>query len=448
LGVRLGVRIWDLGFVLALCVSASACGKKGPPLAPLVPLPAAVDAIRAERVGNDVFVTLTIPTKNVDEFTPADLARIEIYGYTGRTAPPRGRWVEIGALVGTVPVAPPPPQPNERPRPEPANIPADAPAQGAAITIRETLTDEELVQGKEPSPDPKSAIRDPQSAIRESPDRGSPLPAPLKRFYTAIPFNVKGRPGPPGTDAEFPITPVPDPPPSVNVNYGEKEITISWEPSGGLLGFLLERTIADEPSPVFEEEPLEPATVVAAPSGPVQYYVYRDISVDMFAPPSDVSQSPWRAEKPAPLNTMPTAAFSLTDGVEFGRRRCYAVRTVRGSGPDAVVGASSPEVCVTPIDTFPPAPPQSLAAVASEGAINLIWQPNSDLDLAGYIVLRGEAPGDTLQPLSATLVRDARYRDETVTSGMRYVYAVVAVDNRFPLSNVSTESERIEETAR
>jgi fibronectin type 3 domain-containing protein len=89
-----------------------------------------------------------------------------------------------------------------------------------------------------------------------------------------------------------------------------------------------------------------------------------------------------------------------------------------------------------------------LATVASEGAINLIWQPNVELDLGGYLVLRGEAPGDTLQPLTAGPIVEARYRDASVTPGVRYVYAVVAVDNRFPVPNVSAPSEPAPETAR
>jgi hypothetical protein len=78
----------------------------------------------------------------------------------------------------------------------------------------------------------------------------------------------------------------------------------------------------------------------------------------------------------------------------------------------------------------------------------LIWSPSTEPDLGGYVVLRSEAPGDTLQPLTRAPITDARYRDTDVKSGVRYVYAVIAVDNRLPLANVSSESERVEETVR
>jgi hypothetical protein len=62
--------------------------------------------------------------------------------------------------------------------------------------------------------------------------------------------------------------------------------------------------------------------------------------------------------------------------------------------------------------------------------------------------LRGE-PGDaTLQPLTMHPIVEASYRDTTVMPGRRYVYAVVAVDDRVPLGNMSPPSPRVEETAR
>ena len=79
--------------------------------------------------------------------------------------------------------------------------------------------------------------------------------------------------------------------------------------------------------------------------------------------------------------------------------------------------------------------------------INLIWDANSESDLAGYIVLRGEAPGDTLQPITKEPVTAPSYRDESVRPGTRYVYAVVAVDRATP-PNTSPQSNRAEETAR
>jgi hypothetical protein len=124
------------------------------------------------------------------------------------------------------------------------------------------------------------------------------------------------------------------------------------------------------------------------------------------------------------------------------------VRTVRTVGGTLLVESEPTDpVCVKPADTFAPAAPTGLAAVSGEGAISLIWEANAEPDLAGYLILRGESPGETLQPLTPEPVRDTTYRDTSVRPGVRYVYAVVAVDTAAP-RNVSPQSNRVEETAR
>jgi hypothetical protein len=461
-----------LGVTIAL-LFAAACGKKGPPLAPLIPIPAAVGQISATRVGDEVYVTLTVPSANIDTFGPADLDRIEVFGYTGRTPPPRTRWVEFGTLIATVPVAPPPPPapppgqpPTEQASPsEPTPVPAvRAPQQGAPITIVDTLTADELVQGKVPAPepgtqkiepgtpnlDPRTANVEPGTGLpNQNLDPGTPKPEPvLRRFYTAFPFSPRGRPGPPGSNAELPLMPVPAPPPAVTVRYTEDAVSVMWEPSGGLIGYLLERTLPEEELPLELEDlvgPLEPS----APPGPVSYNVYRAVHPDPFAPPPEAPvDAAWTSRPPTPLNPLPLTAFEFGDTVAFHEERCYTVRAVRGVGPAARVGEASPPACVTLVDTFAPEAPAGLATVASEGAINLIWEPNTEADLAGYVVLRGEASSDTLQPVTDAPIVEARYRDTAVTPGVRYVYAVVAIDNRFPVPNLSAASETQEETAR
>jgi hypothetical protein len=112
------------------------------------------------------------------------------------------------------------------------------------------------------------------------------------------------------------------------------------------------------------------------------------------------------------------------------------------------ISEPSERTCITPVDIFPPAPPAGLAAVPSEGGISLIWEPGADLDLAGYLVLRGKVGDATLRLLTDTPIVDARYRDTEVEPGTRYIYAVVAIDSQLPLANVSAESARVEETAR
>ena len=79
-----------LGVIIVVALAA-ACGKKGPPLAPIVRIPEAVSMIHAQRVGSAAYVTVTVPAKNIDGSMPVDISRIEVYGYTGRRPPPSAR---------------------------------------------------------------------------------------------------------------------------------------------------------------------------------------------------------------------------------------------------------------------------------------------------------------------------------------------------------------------
>ena len=419
--------------VAVLAASAAiGCGKKGPPLAPFVRIPAAVEMITAARVGNDIYVTFTVPTANIDRSVPIDVSRIDVYGYTGRTAPTLPRWAELGTVVGSIPVVPPSVDADDRPLPQ---VPTDEGAiAGAAVTIVDALTAEDFVQGPLPVIDPRfaAAAQDPTT------------PAPLKRFYLAVGFSQRGRPGPPGAQTELALTGLPDPPSDLRVGYAPAAVSLTWEPSGGLIGFLLDRGLPAEPAPY--DGPVAAASVPAGTSesaNSTSYNVYRVLAPDPMTLP--LAPAPeWRVTPPAPVNRSPLTTTSTTDAIEGGRPRCYTVRAQRGT----VIGNASMPVCVTPVDVFPPAPPAGLAAVPSEGGISLIWEPNTEPDFGGYLVLRREAGDATLRQLTQTPITEARYRDTDVKPGTRYIYSVAAVDMQVPLPNVSAPSRPVEETAR
>jgi fibronectin type 3 domain-containing protein len=146
-------------------------------------------------------------------------------------------------------------------------------------------------------------------------------------------------------------------------------------------------------------------------------------------------------------NSALTAPTFEHTGIAFGKEQCYRVRSVAVVEGVSLEGEPSKPDCVTPRDEFPPAAPRGLAAVPTAGQISLIWDANTEKDLAGYLVLRGDAPDGALTAITPAPIRETSYRDETVKPGMRYVYAVVAVDNA-PAPNMSAQSARVEETAR
>jgi hypothetical protein len=302
--------------------------------------------------------------------------------------------------------------------------------------------------------------------VEETPTRASRTPTPiaaaaapesnvLRRYYSAVAFSARGRPGPPSPNADFPLIETPEPPAFVSAPYSETTVALEWPPSGGILGFLFNSALPTEEPPlndVFEPIVQPPTTTaapeVATPTGPVKYNVYRELEPDPFAPPDATGRLPWTETAPTPINPAPLDAMTFSDSVEFNRERCYIVRAVRGTAPNVIEGDASMPNCFTPVDVFPPAAPARLVAVADEGGISLIWEPNAELDVAGYLVLRGEPTDATLQPLTLTPVTEARFRDTHVSAGKKYLYAVVALDSRLPFGNISAESNRVEETAR
>ena len=145
------------------------------------------------------------------------------------------------------------------------------------------------------------------------------------------------------------------------------------------------------------------------------------------------------------LTKTPIAATRLSDDrIVWGENRCYVIRTAEAVGGATIESDPTPPLCQTLTDTFPPAPPKDLKAIPSEGAINLIWEPNAEKDLAGYIVMRGGATAETLEPITPSPIPETSLKD-TVQAGVPYAYLVKAVDKA---GNASPPSIRVVESAR
>jgi hypothetical protein len=147
--------------------------------------------------------------------------------------------------------------------------------------------------------------------------------------------------------------------------------------------------------------------------------------------------------------------LSLTDvSIEWEQTYYYHVEAVTLVSGDVaadhkkieIEGDDSAEVKVFAHDVFPPAGPAELQAVFSgpgqSPAIDLVWAPVTDMDLAGYNVYRHEA-GGTAVKVNGELVKTPAYRDANVAAGKKYLYSVSAVDVR---GNESARSEEAGET--
>lgn len=144
---------------------------------------------------------------------------------------------------------------------------------------------------------------------------------------------------------------------------------------------------------------------------------------------------------PALLATADKPVFTDTTS-EYGKSYRYFVQAIAKAGDAQAESEPSEEVTITPEDKFAPAVPTGLSAVISTKSIELVWDRNTEPDLAGYHVFRAMADGP-LQLLTGTLDAPS-YSDSKVESGMKYRYAVSAIDK---LSNESAQSEPVEAVA-
>jgi hypothetical protein len=109
--------------------------------------------------------------------------------------------------------------------------------------------------------------------------------------------------------------------------------------------------------------------------------------------------------------------------VTMGTAYRYRVQAIDGDQHQSEV---SPAVSFTPQDVFPPAVPEGLAGVAGVGAIELVWQRNTEDDFAGYNVYRSTA-GGAFEKIAGPVDAPA-YSDHDIESGKSYRYAVSALD--------------------
>jgi predicted small lipoprotein YifL len=431
-----------LAIVTVLSCGLAGCGKKGPPRLPLALAPARIDDLVVRRLGDEVQLQFTVPVKNTDATTPADITAVDVLAMTGDLVDASGRplgdaeFVAAAGLVRTLAIEPPPPPPEKEKKgagqaaPQPAPVPR-GPGQGDRATVVERLTPEVLAVTPRPGGSPTGGRPDLTLPAPETAEPIGPVWGPVERVperhYAVAGRSRRGKLGPLSRRVAIPLGTLPPAPGAPQVTYDEQRLTGSWaEPAGGR-----------RPVQEAAAEGLLEARALLPGSAAHTYNVYAVSEAGALA------AAPW-----IPANPSASSVPRLDAGaVVFGEERCFLVRTVEQHGPDSVESMASPVTCVTPRDTFPPAPPRNLAAVGAEGAINLIWEASGASDLAGYLVLRAETTGGAPQAVTPEPVRETTFRDTGVKAGVRYVYVVVALDTAQP-PNRSAESNRVEETAR
>jgi len=145
----------------------------------------------------------------------------------------------------------------------------------------------------------------------------------------------------------------------------------------------------------------------------------------------DINQAKWKSPltlvAPVPENSYRDTLF------EFGKTYVFVVRSVALASEGPIESDDSAPAIVTPLDTFPPAPPQNVVAAVTTPpgeapSVDLSWSINLENDLAGYRVYRSDSQDARGQLLITDLLPAPAYRDMSVQQGHRYWYSVTAVD--------------------
>jgi hypothetical protein len=390
-----------------------ACGKKGPPLPPIVFAPTAAGEFTVKRSGEDIVLHFKVPTANTNGISPADLERLDVYAHTGPLPSPAD-YLKFGTLIGTLAVkAPPDPKETsketsqsgrgEEGRGKTGTEPTLE--QGMATSVREAMTPALLEPGALPYVRPVAGpVAGPALLeVVETPGTVN-LPPPVMRYYVVVGTSRKNKKGAFAGPLGVPMSAtVPGAPEMPSAAYTQDSLSVTWTPTEG---------------------------------GPRRFNVYEVSATPDVAPAARVGSPPV-----LPANAAVLAEPSFTDKVQFGTEKCYVVRNVLMVGPVALESEPSTPVCVTARDTFAPSAPKALVAVSDDKGVNLIWEANTEPDLGGYLVMRQQAGGAFVQ-LTAEAVKDTSYRDAGAESGS-YAYAVVAVDTAVP-ANKSDLSNRVE----
>jgi len=113
----------------------------------------------------------------------------------------------------------------------------------------------------------------------------------------------------------------------------------------------------------------------------------------------------------------------------WGTAKTYRVQAVGQADNPLVLSTSSPEVTMTPVDTFGPPPPIGIVGLFSEGKVQLVWRPPDANDLKGFRIYRGLPPAPMQQ--IADLVTENGFVDQALPDepGALY-YQVSSIDQK------------------
>ncbi|HKC62625.1 MAG TPA: hypothetical protein VKB86_03260 [Pyrinomonadaceae bacterium] len=209
-----------------------------------------------------------------------------------------------------------------------------------------------------------------------------------------------------------PAAKIAEPPLIVDRTYSETAITISWNP---------------------------PAANIdgSTPINLLGYNIYR-----VEKSQNEIGQTPLNS-------TLITDTRYSDQTFKFGEEYNYVVRSVSlGTNGSQVESLNSNAIEAAPVDTFAPsAPGKPSVASSTPGRLAIFFPANPERDVAGYYIYRStdpDLPKKQWTKITPTLLTRTTYVDDTVESGKRYYYYIIAVDSA---GNESAPSDMESEVA-
>ncbi len=124
---------------------------------------------------------------------------------------------------------------------------------------------------------------------------------------------------------------------------------------------------------------------------------------------------------------------------QYGTKYIYTAVAFNDANKANAQSKMSEAQTITPIDTFKPAAPAGVTALASPNSVEISWDRNAERDIKGYLVYRS-IDGGAFTRIGDMLLVPA-YSDRDVHPGKKYSYQVIAVDQRDNQSDRSTPAE-------
>lgn len=368
---------------LALVALASSalllgCGKKGPPLPPLVGAKPRVKDLDVRQVGTTVRGRFSLPVRAGADTVDYRTKAVELWRRPV-AKPPEG--AGDGKAKGEATVAKPKPPPTAPPR-QPGAPGEEQEQPGLPVgeftktaVLAQSISEQDLFDLLA-SPQPEMVDQLPPELYGQELEYAIVLKTDIKSSGTVSDLAT--------------ITPVepPKPPTDVGAKAVEGAVRLTWTPADAGDG----KTV---PVNVYRAEP-------DLPMGTVPYN-----------------------EKP--VDKPPFDDVRVTEGGTYR----YVLRSVIPGEKIPVESDAATEVATVYQDRFAPAVPEGLRAFVDSGRVTLLWTPNDERDLLGYLVHRRAVGGEWTQ-LNAQPLPSATYTDATASPGAKYEYSVSSVDRATP----------------